>query len=120
MYNIPGDGRYLPHRGMPEEVYRKLVYYKPDERPEGWPDWTCRCSKENCWTCVHSFYNGYDEAQEIAAADEAGAPVHAECGAHSNRHMCGCGDWFCDRCGDHIPNADGSFNNKNPCWAGCA
>lgn len=66
---------------------------------------------------MHLLYAAYDEAFRIRAADEASAPNC--CGVHTERHVCACGNWFCDHCGKHIED-DVDKVTGNVCWAGCA
>ena len=68
---------------------------------------------------MHLLYAAYDEAFEILEADRANAPICTECPAHSLRHLCPCGNWFCDHCGLHIED-DIDKATGNVCWAGAA
>lgn len=44
---------------------------------------------------------------------------HELCGGiYTERHLCVCGNWFCDHCGNHINND--SYPDGHICWAGCA
>jgi hypothetical protein len=85
------------------------------------PNWNCRCASDECWECMHLLYRAYDEAYATEAAIKAGAPVCTEpkcLGSYTERHMCVCGNWFCDHCGFHVESD--IDKDGNVCWAGAA
>jgi hypothetical protein len=92
------------------------------KRPTGRPNWDCRCGSDECWECMHLLYAAYDEAYATDAAIKANAPVCTESkclGSYTERHMCSCGNWFCNHCGFHV-ESDINKITGNICWAGAA